>query len=314
MRLPLSAAGLLLLGVAFAGDPPTPPDKPADPTVAATVNGEIIRLDEVDARCRRRPVADVPLTDAQARQVRLLALDDLIDERLLAQFLRSQGPKLEPGEAERHFAALAEALRQRKRTVSDFAKELGLNDAQLRESYADRLRFEKYVAGRTADGELRKYHAENRDYFDRVEVKVSQIVARVSPTAPPGERNAARLRLAKVRAEIAAGKIGFADAARKYSIDPSSRSGGDIGYIARRDTVVDEAICRAAFALPVGEISSPVDTEFGVHLLLATDRRAGTPRPFEQVADEVRDCYTEDVRRNLLEQLRKAASIQINVP
>ena len=77
---------------------------------------------------------------------------------------------------------------------------------------------------------------------------------------------------------------------------------------------MDEAFCKAAFALKVGEVSQPVDCEFGVHLILVTDRTAGTPRPFDQVADEVRDCYTEDVRDNLVAQLRKAASVQINVP
>ena len=111
-----------------------------------------------------------------------------------------------------------------------------------------------------------------------------------------------------------AGKLAFADAARKHSMCPSAPKGGDLGFIGLRDPAVDEAFARAAFALKAGEVSEPTDGEFGVHLVQATERKPGTPAAFEKVADLVRDCYAEDVRQGLVGLLRKQAPIQVTVP
>lgn len=73
-----------------------------------------------------------------------------------------------------------------------------------------------------------------------------------------------------VREEILAGK-GFDQAAKEYSKCPSKHQGGDLGYFERGMMVPEFE--KAAFALPVGEISEPVKTEFGWHLIMVTDRK-----------------------------------------
>lgn len=74
----------------------------------------------------------------------------------------------------------------------------------------------------------------------------------------------------KLREEIIAGKS-FADAARESSKCPSGARGGDLGYFTRGKMVPEFE--KAAFELPVGEISAPVKTQFGWHLLLVTEHR-----------------------------------------
>lgn len=289
-------------------------NRPAVPNVAATVNGEVIRLDQVDAAVRRLAVAGGPLSASQAARLRREVVQDLIDDVLVRQYLRQHGPTVEPAEVEKHFRALAAGLQKQGKSLADFYRESGQTEAQVRETWADLLRFQKYVEQQATDERLRKYHEANREVFDKTTVRVSHIVVRVGPDAPPGEWAAARQKLATVRADILAGKMTFADAARKYSLCPTAPAGGEIGEVGRRDAVVDEAFTRAAFALKVGGVSEPTDTEFGVHLIRVSDRKAGTPEPFERVADLVRECYAEDVRRGLVAQLRKQAAIQVTVP
>lgn len=63
----------------------------------------------------------------------------------------------------------------------------------------------------------------------------------------------------------------FADAAAKYSLCPSGANGGDLDYFGRGMMV--KPFEEAAFALNVGEISKPVQTQFGWHLILLTDKK-----------------------------------------
>jgi parvulin-like peptidyl-prolyl isomerase len=299
---------------AFAQAPPEdrgdkPPGSPA-----AVVNGEVIRLDQVDTVVRRMRVTDGPLTAAQVRRLRQEVVQDLIDDVLLRQYLRKHGPKVEPAELDKHLAALAASLRRQGKALADYYRESGQTEEQVRDTWATMLQFQRYVDQQATDERLRKYHEENRDLFDKVTVRLGHIVVRVSPAAPPGERVAARQKLAAVRADVLAGKLTFADAARKYSMAPDAAKGGDLGFVGRRDPAVDEAEAKAAFALKAGEVSEPIDSAYGVHLVQVADRRPGTPTTFEQVADLVRECYAEDVRQGLVGLLRQQATIQVTVP
>lgn len=75
---------------------------------------------------------------------------------------------------------------------------------------------------------------------------------------------------AKIKKEITAGKS-FAQAAREYSACPSKDEGGDLGYFCRGMMVPEFE--QAAFVLPVGRLSDPVETQFGWHLILVTDKK-----------------------------------------
>ncbi len=69
--------------------------------------------------------------------------------------------------------------------------------------------------------------------------------------------------------EIKSGKD-FAQAAEEASICPSGMSGGDLGFFSRGMMV--KSFEDAAFSLEKGELSQPVQTEFGWHLILVTDK------------------------------------------
>ena len=73
----------------------------------------------------------------------------------------------------------------------------------------------------------------------------------------------------KIKDDIESGKISFEDAAAKYSKCPSGRrSGGDLGGFGRGQMV--KPFEDAAFSAPVGEITEPVQTQFGYHLIKVT--------------------------------------------
>lgn len=75
----------------------------------------------------------------------------------------------------------------------------------------------------------------------------------------------------QIRQDILDGKGSFESYAEIYSKCPSGRSGGDLGYFKKGQMVPQFEI--AAFSLPVGELSRPIWTPFGWHIIKVTDRR-----------------------------------------
>lgn len=302
----LSLGGLALAAVALA--------QPPDPNpVAATVNGERITLTEVDALLKST-LPLTPLTAAQKRQMRIEVLSDMVDDALLRQFLRKNGPKVDPAEIDAQLKAFGEKMQKEGKTLADFYKETGQTEAQVKEAWTTAMQLTGYVKSNTTEEQLRAYFAANKDHFDRVQVKVRHVVLRASKNVPPTERAAAKEKLEAIRTEIAAGTLDFAAAAKKHSHCPSGPTGGDIGYISRKGGIVDEAFAKAAFALKGGELSGVIETDFGFHVLQVTDRKAGEPATYDKSVTDVVDTYADDFRTELMAKLRKEGQIQITVP
>lgn len=74
----------------------------------------------------------------------------------------------------------------------------------------------------------------------------------------------------KLKEEIAAGKD-FAQAAMEVSLCPSGQNGGDLGYFTKGQMVKEFE--DAAFSMEVGEVSNPIKTQFGYHLIYLTDKK-----------------------------------------
>lgn len=74
----------------------------------------------------------------------------------------------------------------------------------------------------------------------------------------------------KLKEEIAAGKD-FAKVAQEVSLCPSGQNGGDLGYFTKGQMVKEfEDAC---FSMEVGEVSNPIKTQFGYHLIYLTDKK-----------------------------------------
>ncbi|MEC8518112.1 MAG: peptidylprolyl isomerase [Pseudomonadota bacterium] len=89
---------------------------------------------------------------------------------------------------------------------------------------------------------------------------------------------------------------GFAALAGELSLGPSASRGGNLGYFLAEEMV--QAFSDAAFALQPGELSAPVETEFGWHVIRLEDRRVVPPPSFEDLSEQIR-AFLEQQERNL---------------
>jgi peptidyl-prolyl cis-trans isomerase D len=98
--------------------------------------------------------------------------------------------------------------------------------------------------------------------------------------------------MATIQKRLAEGDS-FADLAKEYSIDTvSAKDGGDLGYAGR--DVYDDAFEQALFALSKGEISEPVKTRYGVHLIKLDDVRRSAVPPLNEIKDQLRAELARD--------------------
>ena len=118
------------------------------------------------------------------------------------------------------------------------------------------------------------YQAQHERFHVPEQVKVSHICVKTKEEAE------------KIRADIMANKITFADAARKYSIDPYSKdNGGDLGAV----PAGKDPLQIAAFALQKdGEISPAFETQMGFHIVKRDSKTADRYLPFEDVQKQLR--------------------------
>jgi peptidyl-prolyl cis-trans isomerase C len=100
----------------------------------------------------------------------------------------------------------------------------------------------------------------------------------------------------------------FATLAKQKSKDPGAAEGGDLGFFTK-DQMVPE-FSEVAFKLDKGQISDPVHTQFGWHVILVEDKRTKPTPTFEEVKPQLANYVAHRAQAELVDKLRAAANIE----
>jgi peptidyl-prolyl cis-trans isomerase C len=110
-----------------------------------------------------------------------------------------------------------------------------------------------------------------------------------------------------IEAELKKG-ADFATLAKEKSKDPGAADGGDLGYFTK-DQMVPE-FAEAAFKLDKGQISDPIHTQFGWHIIKVEDKRTKPTPTFDQVKVQLENYVAHRAQAELVDNLRKSAQIE----
>jgi peptidyl-prolyl cis-trans isomerase D len=166
-----------------------------------------------------------------------------------------------------------------------------------------------------SEAEARDFYAKNAKRFETPEQRrASHILIAVAPNASEAEKKAAAEKAARLAEEARKNPAAFAELAKKNSQDPGSAvNGGDLGFFDR--TAMVKPFADAAFGLKKGEVSAPVSSKFGYHVIYLTDIRPGRTLSFEETRDEiVAELKKQQAERKFNELADKFSSMVYEQP
>jgi peptidyl-prolyl cis-trans isomerase SurA len=295
--------------------------------VAATVEGEVVTLSEIEERAgpEYERAGELPpgkeRDEARAAALRR-AFDLLVAEKLLAKEAKALGLEV----TEQQVDAAVDDIRTRNRfSDEDLTRALsqqGLDRAAFRAQVRRELEtfqvVQQRVRGRVkvSDEDLRNYYQSHPQEFEgEEEIHVRHIFLPLAEDASAAEEAKARAAGAKVIDRLEKGED-FARVARQVSKGPSAEDGGDLGWL-RRGTI-QKTLEDAAFSLKNGQISGLVRAGPGLHVLKVDGRRRGGAKGFEDAKEEIRvrllDEQAGSARQQYLEELRRNASVDVKIP
>ena len=246
----------------------------------------------------RQVLGAIADSSIDAPAVARLGADALLQQRevQLQRFdAASYAARLQPGEAdlEAYYKAHAEALRAPEQ-------------AQIEYVVLDLGALGKDIA--LPEAELHKYYEENvARYSSAEERRASHILVKADKDAPADARAKAKAKAEQLVAELRKEPGKFAELAKKNSDDPgSAERGGDLDFFGRGAMV--KSFEDAAFAMKPGEISNPVESEFGWHIIRLDAVRGGDKKPFDSVRAEIET----EVRKQLAQKRYAEAAEQFS--
>lgn len=278
--------------------------------IVATVNGKNITQEMLANRLKN--FADT--TPETLNDIKQEIIDQLITDILLEEFIDKQGLIVTPEEVERELGQIRNNITSSQtnavQSLEQILTSIGSSIDEFKRSVKYSIALEKYFHNKFDERTLRKYFEENKSIFNGESVKVSHILIDTRNMKTPEEFSRALEQIKDIKREIDRGAV-FDEIAKKYSHCPSAQDGGNLGFIQRKGSFA-KSFLDTAFSLRVGQVSEPVKTEYGYHLIKVTDKKEGAKIQFEDVKEKVRLEMLDEEILKLLDRLKKEARIVIN--
>lgn len=270
----LASAAIMILSVCGFALAETPASKDVAPAAAAAT-----------APAPARPAPETVLARVGAKEILERDVDDILatlDPQRAAMYDTERGRK----------AVLDEVITMEVFSLwgnenaidkdPEFARALDAMRKDLVRTFAVKRLFGDVTV---SDQDAKLFYDKNQTAFTVPEsVKVSHVLVKDEAEAK------------KVLEEIKAGLV-FEEAAKKYSSCPSKDQGGDLGFVQKGQTVPEFET--AAFALKKDEMSAPVKTQFGWHIIKLFDRKAPGAKPFADVKEEIKTELLKDKKAKM---------------
>ena len=248
-----------------------------DETIVAKVNGEKITSSEVDKLYAQAQQQGFPVNQSQV-------IDQLITKKVLLQEAKKQNIQIEEAAVDKYLTDLQALVGQ---PIDPLLEKMQLTKEEFRAQIKDQLMITQLLADKqqTAESiskeEIEAFYAANEEYFIAQEqVNASHILVKTEEEAK------------EVLQQLKDGED-FATVAKEKSIDPSAKAnGGNLGFFGKGQMVPEFE--KVAFALTVDEVSEPVKSQFGYHVIIVHEKKAAGKLSLEEAREDIQKFLIED--------------------
>jgi foldase protein PrsA len=258
----------------------------------ATVNGQAISKADFDSKLESSPAAAG-------------TLQQMVREALIDQYAKNNNINVSDADIQKREDELKANFPNG--SWDDMLKARGLTETDVKNALREQIIIDQAVGKdvKVSDAQIKQYFDKNHASFDKPEqVRARHILVPDLATAN------------KVEADLKSGKD-FAAEAKQYSMDPGSKDkGGELGMFRRGQMV--PAFDQAAFSLPVNQISKPVKSPFGYHIIQVEEKQPGQKATLanthDRIADMLRQQQEAPLIQPFLQSLQSKANIQVSDP
>jgi len=243
--------------------------------VLAVVNGTKITKAQINNLLKAQKITYDQLPPQYQKQI----LDKIITEALLIQKAQDSG---------------VENTKLYKEELDKLKKQLALK-VFLKE---------KLNSFKVTDAEAKAFYDKNKDlmFKEQPQVKARHILVKSKETAQKLIDELKNVPQSQLEAK-------FIELAKKYSIGPSGKNGGELGWFSEGKMI--PAFSKVAFSLKKGSISlTPVKTRFGYHIIYVEDKKEGGYIPFNKVKNKIKEQLKFKKLSKYIESIKKQAKIE----
>ncbi len=273
---------------------------------AEAFNKEIEKLKNVTSRI---PASALP-------KFKDSTLTRLIDQTLVEAEIDKQNITATDDDVQKEWADFEKSIGGPS-GVERFYQQTGMTEAEVKSDMKRAVQLEKLLKDKykiaVDDKKAKEFYDTNIQRFTQEEqVRASHILIKVAKDAPPEtvkeKKKAAKDIFNKAKKKDA----DFAALAREFSEGPTASKGGDLGFFTRKRMV--PSFSEAAFKTKVGNVTGPVRSDFGFHVIKVFEKKDANVTKFAEVKEEiVRNLERQEMRdstKKLIDELRKDAKIE----
>ncbi len=258
----------------------------------ATVNGEPISRSAFNARLESSPMGRT-------------ILQQMVQETLIQQYAKNNNINVTDAEVDAREVQIKANFPSG--SWDEMLKSRGLTEADVRAALKEQLILDKGLAKDVTitPAAIKHYFDKNHATFDKPEEVTARHI--LVPSLALAQ---------KIEGDLKAGQS-FATLAKQYSTDPGSKDkGGDLGAFRRGQMV--PAFDKYAFSAPIGQISPPIKSPFGYHIIQVESRTPGQKATLAsatpQITDTLRQQQEAPLIQPFLQGLQQKADIKVNDP
>jgi hypothetical protein len=197
--------------------------------IAATVNDKPIYASAIDTQIELL-IPNLDRKSARYQKFRRDLLAKTIDRYLALEYLHHSKIAASNDDIQLAIIRLEKRLKLKQQSLADYLREQDISRAELRHRIDWQISWNRYLNKYLSDTNLKKYFTDYKSRFDGTTFEISQILLAAHP-GDPAKQKATVDQANQIIRDVHSDTISFSDAAKRYSISPTGKTGGRVGSI-----------------------------------------------------------------------------------